>query len=52
MRKLLFLAFLGFTFTAVSQSAVTTFLLIRHAEKIMDGTRDPDLSDAGRKRAK
>jgi 2,3-bisphosphoglycerate-dependent phosphoglycerate mutase len=30
---------------------VTTFILVRHAEKGNDGTKDPDLSEAGKNRA-
>ncbi len=37
---------------ACSQSdPLTTFILIRHAEKASDGTRDPELSDIGKERA-
>lgn len=31
--------------------SVTTFILVRHAEKAVDGTKDPELSDEGKKRA-
>lgn len=34
-----------------AQSKVTTYILLRHAEKADDGTKDPDLSDAGKQRA-
>lgn len=34
-----------------AQSDITTFILVRHAEKINDGTKDPELSEAGKKRA-
>lgn len=36
---------------AMAQSTVTTFVFVRHAEKADDGTKDPDLSPEGRKRA-
>jgi broad specificity phosphatase PhoE len=36
---------------ASGQEKLTTFILVRHAEKINDGTKDPELSDAGRDRA-
>ncbi len=32
-------------------SDFTTFILVRHAEKLSDGTKDPDLSEAGKERA-
>lgn len=34
-----------------SAPALTTFILIRHAEKMADGSQDPPLSEAGRERA-
>lgn len=34
-----------------STDEVTTFILVRHAEKSNDGTDDPQLSDEGRERA-
>ena len=34
-----------------AQSKVTTYILLRHAEKSDDGTKDPDLSEAGKQRA-
>lgn len=36
---------------AVAQSEVTTFVLVRHAEKADDGTKDPDLAPEGKQRA-
>jgi phosphohistidine phosphatase SixA len=33
------------------QEKITTFILVRHAEKVSDGTKDPDLSPAGARRA-
>jgi len=30
---------------------ITTFILVRHAEKVSDGTKDPELTDAGKVRA-
>ncbi len=34
-----------------AQQKLTTFILIRHAEKVNDGTKDPNLAEAGKKRA-
>ena len=33
------------------KESTTTFYLVRHAEKAVDGTEDPDLSDEGKQRA-
>ncbi len=51
MRVPIFLFFIAISFEALSQSKVTTYILLRHAEKGDDGTKDPDLSDAGKLRA-
>jgi 2,3-bisphosphoglycerate-dependent phosphoglycerate mutase len=34
----------------IAQQPITTFIFLRHAEKIVDGSKDPDLSEAGRNR--
>jgi 2,3-bisphosphoglycerate-dependent phosphoglycerate mutase len=49
-RQLFFFLFLIGT-AAYAQKPVTTFILLRHAEKANDATADPELSEAGKKRA-
>ena len=53
MKKLLPFLFVLLAHASASgqQSDFTTFILVRHAEKQIDGTKDPDLSEAGKKRA-
>lgn len=48
--KYIFL-FLVLISAAIVQAQPTTFILIRHAEKGNDGTKDPDLTEAGTRRA-
>ena len=52
IRVALFLAIvLAISVQAFAQSQITTFILVRHAEKGEDGTKDPDISEEGKKRA-
>jgi broad specificity phosphatase PhoE len=41
----------SFFVTASAQRKLTTFILLRHAEKISEGSKDPNLTEAGKKRA-
>ena len=48
----LFLVLSVFQLTAFAQkTTITTFILVRHAEKVMDGTKDPELKPEGTERA-
>lgn len=51
IRFICFCVFLLIGFQAQSQLKVTTVILVRHAEKMVDCTRDPELSPAGKERA-
>jgi 2,3-bisphosphoglycerate-dependent phosphoglycerate mutase len=51
MKQVFFFLVLFTTQIAVSQNSITTFILLRHAEKASDGTKDPDLSEVGKSRA-
>ena len=42
---------LAVSLQAFAQNQITTFILVRHAEKGEDGTKDPDLSEDGKQRA-
>ena len=49
---LLIFALFVLTFTTTAQkNTLTTFILVRHAEKVMDGTKDPELKPEGTERA-
>ena len=51
-RVALFLVFaLAIAVQSYAQSQITTFILVRHAERGEDGTKDPDISEEGKKRA-
>ena len=51
IRLILLCSFLASQISGFAQEQITTFLLIRHAEKGDDGTKDPDLTEAGRQRS-
>jgi len=51
MKKLFFVSALLISSSLLFAQEATTFILIRHAEKANDGTKDPDLTDAGKARA-
>lgn len=48
---LFLLSLLSLSFSAAHAQESTTFILIRHAEKVDDGTKDPALSEQGKQRA-
>lgn len=50
--KYLFTLLLFSTLSLVNAQTATTFILVRHAEKGDDGTKDPDLTETGNARAK
>ncbi len=54
MKKLFFtllIALFAFNYSVAQENELTTFILVRHAEKAKDDPRDPNLSEVGLKRA-
>ena len=52
MKKILITLLVALSLTGLAQDKITTFILVRHAEKDMtQSTNDPDLSAAGKERA-
>ena len=51
MKKIILFFLLAIGTMGFAQQTITTFILTRHAEKGDDGTKDPDLTQAGNERA-
>ncbi len=51
MKASFILLLVTLSYVSYAQNSITTFILLRHAEKATDGTKDPDLNEAGKKRA-
>lgn len=51
IRSILLCSFLISQISGFAQEQITTFILIQHAEKGDDGTKDPDLTEAGKQRS-
>jgi 2,3-bisphosphoglycerate-dependent phosphoglycerate mutase len=51
IRSVFLYVFFAFQTPGFAQENITTFILIRHAEKGDDGTKDPDLTIVGKQRS-
>lgn len=51
MKKLYLIPLLVALAATMACAQATTFILVRHAEKVSDGSKDPQLSEAGKVRA-
>lgn len=45
------LCLVAFATLQAQEKSITTFILVRHAEKVADGSKDPELNEQGKARA-